>query len=64
MICKCGEKMRTVDIRHNKDSGESYRKYQCPKCKLIIYTAEEAVEADEYFIRRWRSCSRKAMQRC
>lgn len=48
MRCECGNRLSTVDTRHNRELNETVRRKKCPICKKIYYSLEYLAEdADE-----------------
>lgn len=47
MICpECGGKLTVVDVRHNAEDNEDYRKRKCMRCGKAMYSIEFPVEYD------------------
>lgn len=61
MICeKCGSKdVKVIDVVHNNDAYEVYRKKVCKNCGRTFYTIEFEIEADADFLDSWSENYRK-----
>ena len=54
MTCpECGGKVAVIDISHNTDTNETYRKKKCLDCNHRFQTVEFEVELDEKLTREW-----------
>lgn len=48
MTCpKCGGKTKVVDVVHNLEDGETYRKRICESCSDKFFTVESEIKYDE-----------------
>ena len=57
---KCGSKdVKVLDVVHNNDAYEIYRKKQCKNCGRMFYTMEFEVEDDAVFMESWYEHYRK-----
>jgi transcriptional regulator NrdR family protein len=54
MICpRCGAKVRVLDVVHNTEENEIYRKRKCEDCELVFYTTEYEIRSDARFRSDW-----------
>ena len=60
MVCpKCNSNtIRVLDIVHNKEKNETYRKRKCTKCGHIFFTKESQEERTAEFLDLW-SCNHR-----
>ena len=55
--------MKCVDTRHNWADNETYRRYKCPVCEVVIHTTEYEVISNEAFHKEWNQWDRRAVER-
>ena len=55
---ECNGKTHVLDVRHNIESNETYRKIKCNSCGFEMFSVEFEAEADDQFLKDWRKQSR------